>query len=51
MQPSDIGWIPYILSERLIEPLNDIIEGNVDISRRDGDSFETSWDFKKQLLI
>ena len=42
---------PYYLSEKDRQRINEIVENNIDISRTDWDSFETSWDFKKHPLI
>lgn len=40
---------PMILKKSV--RLDDLVQKNIEISRRDWDSFETSWDFKKHPLI
>lgn len=49
-QAGDIARIPVVLSERYAEVMN-ITRDNINLSQKDWDSFETSWDFKKHPLI
>lgn len=49
-QPGTIGSIPLILSGD-IESVENVVRQNIDISRCDWDSFETSWDFKEHPLV
>ena len=47
-----IGSIPVLYSSPEIEEkIEKLVEQNVKMSRKDWDSFETSWDFKKNPLI
>lgn len=48
-QPGDVARIPIIVHEE--EKVKIIVQQNIDISKTDWDSFETSWDFKKHPLI
>ena len=49
-QPGTIGSIPLILSDDVHEVEN-IVWENIEISRQDWDSFETSWDFLAHPLV
>lgn len=49
-QPGTIGSIPLILDDRE-EQVQSLVQGNIETSRKDWDSFETSWDFKKHPLV
>lgn len=44
-----VGKIPIILEN--VEEVNNLVARNVDLSREDWDSFETSWDFKCHPLV
>ena len=50
-QAGDVGKIPYLYRPDLLERVNELTEGTVKISRKDWDSFETSWDFKIHPLV
>ena len=45
-QKGNVSALPFILDEKYIERINDYTEENISISRKDWDSYETSWDFK-----
>lgn len=49
-QPGTIGSIPLIESDASCE-VELLVKKNIDISKTDWDSFETSWDFKKHPLV
>lgn len=49
VQAIDIAQLPYVEKEK--EKVIDIVEANIEKSKEDWDSFETSWDFKKHPLI
>lgn len=51
VQPGDVGKIPLILCDDKITEINQITKENIFLSKKDFDSFETSWDFKKHPLI
>lgn len=51
MQTRDIKALPMLISAELQPAINSLVESNVDISKIDWDSFETSWDFKRHPLI
>jgi len=48
-QPGDIAGIPVLFSN--VEEIEEIANNNIDISKKDWDSFETSWDFKEHPLV
>jgi hypothetical protein len=50
-QPGDIGRLPLIISEKFEEHVEALVQKNIDLSRTDWDSFETSWDFISNPLI
>ena len=50
-QAGDVGKIPYLYRPDLLERVNELTEGTVKISRKDWDSFETSWDFQCHPLL
>lgn len=49
-QPGTIGSIPLILDDGE-EQVQSLVQENIETSRKDWDSFETSWDFKKHPLV
>lgn len=51
MQVRDIKALPTLISAELQPAINSLVDSNVDISKIDWDSFETSWDFKRHPLI
>lgn len=51
MQVRDIKALPMLISAELQPAINSLVDSNVDISKIDWDSFETSWDFKRHPLI
>lgn len=46
-----IGMLPIILDSTVVEKISSIAEENVCHSKDDWDSYETSWDFKRNPLI
>ena len=50
-QINDIMALPFVLDEQKVVKVEDIVEENIDISKKDWDLDETSWDFKKHPLI
>ena len=44
-----LGNLPYI--ETNVETVSDLVTDNVEESRKDWDSYETSWDFKRNPLV
>ncbi len=48
-QVKDVCSMPLILSNK--EQVDTLVEHNVDLSKQDWDSFETSWDFEQHPLI
>ena len=51
-QAGDIARIPVIMSnEQTKATINTLVEENIQLSKADWDSYETSWDFKKHPLI
>ena len=49
--PEQINRLPVIIADTEINKVNDIVKMNVSISKKDWDSFETSWDFKRHPLL
>ena len=49
IMPEDIRKLPCEKMES--NSLNDMVNANIDNSKKDWDSYETSWDFKKHPLI
>lgn len=49
--PGNIRNIPCILPDKFKLTIKEIVDACIDISRKDWDSFETSWDFKRHPLI
>ena len=49
LQSGDVATIPVIVGNK--ELVDSIVEKNIELSKSDWDSYETSWDFKKSPLI
>lgn len=47
----DVILIPYIKSDKNSSTIDYLVKDNIDISKADWDSFETSWDFEVHPLI
>ncbi len=50
-QCGDIARIPVIIDESKRPRIEELAKENIEISRADWDSFETSWDFKRHPLV
>lgn len=50
-QAGDIIKLPVILNEEKLKDIDKIVEKNIEISKNDWDSFETSWDFIRHPLL
>ena len=50
-QAGNIRNLPIIIDEKKKDIVNETTALNISISKKDWDSFETSWDFKKHPLI
>ncbi|ONI39096.1 hypothetical protein AN639_02610 [Candidatus Epulonipiscium fishelsonii] len=50
-QINDIMNIPLIMDKEKNSNIENIVEENIEISKTDWDSFETSWNFKRHPLI
>lgn len=50
-QAGDVGKVPYLYRRDLLEKIDDLTETIIEISKKDWDSFETSWDFQNHPLI
>lgn len=50
-QCGDVSKIPIIISDKDKPLVENIVNSNINKSKEDWDSFETSWDFKKHPLI
>lgn len=51
IQNGDIKRIPLVESEEHLESVNNLVKQNIAYSKKDWDSFETSWDFTKHPLL
>ncbi|WP_092090790.1 BREX-1 system adenine-specific DNA-methyltransferase PglX [Pisciglobus halotolerans] len=50
-QKGNISNLPVIINYSFSEKINDIVKANINISKKDWDSFETSWDFKQHPFL
>ena len=50
-QAGDVGKVPYLYRQDLHEKIDGLTETIIDISKKDWDSFETSWDFQQHPLL
>lgn len=46
-----VGKVPTIICEEKKDEISDIVTTNIEISKFDWDSFETSWDFQRHPLL
>lgn len=51
LQNSDVDNLPLIIDESKKTIVNTLVQENIDLSKIDWDSFETSWDFERHPLI
>lgn len=49
LQVGDVKSIPLVDADR--DNIEKMVQDNIDISKEDWDSFETSWDFQHHLLL
>lgn len=47
----DVEKVPVVYDASKAEYINQIVKENIEISRKDWDAFETSWDFKEMPLV
>ena len=50
-KPGNMMQMPLIYSEMQRDALDIIVKENIEISRTDWDSYETSWDFKRNPMV
>lgn len=50
-QAGDIDKVPCIILDKVFECVIKYVEKNIDLSKCDWDSFETSWDFQRHPLV
>ena len=50
-QAGDIANIPVVIEKAKIGSVEDSVCDNIKISKTDWDSYETSWDFKRNPLV
>jgi hypothetical protein len=50
-QVGDIKGLPLIINESRKKYVDTIVQENIDLSKSDWDSFETSWDFERHPLV
>ena len=51
LQSGDVAKLPLKISECKIKEVSQIADACIDIAKKDWDSFETSWDFKRNPLV
>ena len=51
LQVKDVKNIPIIIDNLSKSTVSDIVKENVDMCKKDWDSFETSWDFERHPLV
>ena len=50
-QAGDVRKLPLIYDEHSLDETNKMSQENITLSRKDWDSYETSWDFKRNPLL
>lgn len=50
-QAGSAKTLPFIQNVKYLEIVNKLVDRNIEFSKKDWDSFETSWDFKRHPLI
>lgn len=50
-QKGNISTLPFIIKEERKTIINDLTKNNILVSKNDWDSYETSWDFKRNPLV
>ena len=50
-QAGDVGKVPFIKDEKEIDLIDKLVCENVNLSKEEWDSYETSWDFKRNPLV
>lgn len=50
-QAGSAKTLPFIQNVKYLEIVNKLVDSNIEFSKKDWDSFETSWDFKRHPLI
>lgn len=51
LQVKDVKALPVLFNEHIKDTIENIVEENINISKSDWDSFETSWNFKRHPLV
>ena len=51
LQSGDVAKLPLKISECKIKEVSQIADACIDIAKKDWDSYETSWDFKRNPLV
>ena len=49
-QPGNLNSLPIIFNESLKEKIDDLVQQNINIAKKEWDSRETSWDFEKLFI-
>ncbi|MHA0855676.1 BREX-1 system adenine-specific DNA-methyltransferase PglX [Paenibacillus sp. CMAA1364] len=50
-QPGNLSSLPFIIQDNKKSVIDELVSKNIQLSRDDWNSFETSWDFEKHPLI
>jgi len=51
MNVGDVAKVPVIIHNESKPQVNELVTNNILVSKKDWDSFETSWDFKRHPLV
>ena len=51
LQVKDVKALPVILDKDRMSDVNDLTKENIELSKQNWDSFETSWDFERHPLV
>lgn len=51
LQSGDLARVPVLIDKRVSSLVEQLVQQNIDLSKSDWDSFETSWDFKIHPLV
>lgn len=51
VQAIDVSILPLLFDKNRKNEINEIVEKNIEISKKDWNQYETSWDFEKNPLI
>ncbi len=50
-QPGNVGSVPLVISSTVKNRVDMVVQHSIECSKQDWDSYETSWDFKRNPLV